>query len=209
MIFFIIFGGLIYLLFTYVAAVGIDDYNDSHCTKDSVFVGVLNYFGINPTNEVRKCKRDYSTHTRDHYCYDLNWAWVWLFFWSLLPAYFILDVTIGSIYRKHQKSVEKKKSYIHAGMIYDFLAGDRILLKNGNKVTLGKFSQLNFADKNKKVYSWNDVKANETCNERKIIQDQNNVYMVFEKEADTFEQKRKSFQDALSEQRKKIEEQYK
>lgn len=197
----VVYGvGLIY------AAMALDWYN-KFGDSDFVITKAARYLGLY-NGEQRRYQRDYRNNN-EQYQIQTGYCFTWPIIFIGAPIKFVYVKTFKTYAEAQAKVKELKKLYVSVQDIYDFKEGDTIILKNGNRVTLGKFSQFNFADKTKTVFSWTDVKSNDTAKLRKQIQERNDKYLVFEKEADMFEQKRQSFQDALSEQRKKIEEQYK
>jgi hypothetical protein len=199
----IIIGGVFSVI---VCILMIDWYNDFG-DSDPIFCAACRYLNLQSNTE-RDDWRDI-LKGKEKYKISIVYGFIWpLILFGVLLKF--IHVNTFKVYAEAQaKAKELKKLYVSTQDIYDFQEGDRITLKNGKEVTLGKFSLTNFADKTKTVFNWTDVKSNDSFRFRKQIQERDDKYLVFEKEADTFELKRKSFQDALSEQRKKIEEQYK
>lgn len=202
----IIISMIAYLLGMAYGAIALDWYN-KFGDSDFLISKAARYLGFYNSKK-RQWNEHYNDIRKDNQI-EVSYCLIWPLIVVGAIIKFIYVSTFKTYAEAQAKAKELKKLYVSTQDIYDFQEGDRITLKNGKEVTLGKFSLTNFADKTKTVFNWTDVKSNDSFQIRKQIQERDDKYLVFEKEADTFELKRKSFQDALSEQRKKIEEQYK
>lgn len=176
-------------------------YNDFGDSDPAIICAACRYLNLQD-NRKRNDWRDI-LKGKEKYKISILYGFVWPLVLIGAVIKFIYVNTFNSYAEAQAKAKELKKLYVSTQDIYDFEEGDRITLKNGKVVTLGKFSLINFADKTKTVYNWADVKSNDSFQIRKQIQERENKYAAFEGEADAFSQKRKSFQEALKEERKK------
>lgn len=189
---------------TIVFSIMIDWYNDFGDSDPAIICAACRYLNLQSD-----CKRDDLRgilKDKKKYKISIAFGFIWPLILFGVAIKFIYVNTFKAYAEAQTKEKELKKLYVSTQDIYDFKEGDRLTLKGGQEVILGKFSLSNFSDKMKIVYSWLDVKSNDTFQIRKKLQEREDKYLIFEKEADTFEQKRKSFQDELQTQRKKIEE---